>query len=73
MKCNQISLIYTAKSKGTFFSESTDVFVITSNRWTFSFLKLKIWILVTENCLEIEDVLKFESLEAYKGKKATFG
>ena len=39
----------------------------------FSSLKLKIWILVTENCLEIENVLKFESLEAYKGKKATFG
>ena len=28
----------------------------------FSFLKLKIWILATENCLEIEDVLKLESL-----------
>ena len=27
---------------------------------------------MTENCLEIEDVLKFESLEACKGKKATF-
>ena len=39
----------------------------------FSFLKLKIWILVTENCLEIEGVLKFESLEAFKGKKAAFG
>ena len=38
----------------------------------FSFLKLKIWILETENFLEIEDVLKFESLEACKGKKATF-
>ena len=39
----------------------------------FIFLNLKIWILVTENCLEIEDVLKFESLEACKGKKATIG
>jgi hypothetical protein len=28
---------------------------------------------VTENCLEIEDILKFESLEACKGKKAAFG
>ena len=73
MKCNQISLIYTAKSKGTFFSESTDVFVITSNRWTFFFPETEIWILVTENCLEIEDVLKFESLEACQRKKATFG
>ena len=39
----------------------------------FILLNLKIWILVTENCLEIEDVLKFESLEACKGKKAAFG
>ena len=39
----------------------------------FSFLKLNIWILVTEKCVEIEDVLKFESLEACKGKKAAFG
>ena len=39
----------------------------------FIFLNLKIWILVTENCLEIEDVLKFESLEACKGKKVAFG
>jgi hypothetical protein len=38
----------------------------------FIFLNMKIWILVTENSLEIEDVLKFESLEACKGKKATF-
>ena len=28
---------------------------------------------MTENCLEIEDVLKCESLEPCKGKKATFG
>ena len=28
---------------------------------------------MTENCSEIEDVLKFESFEAYKGKKAAFG
>ena len=39
----------------------------------FSSLKLKILILVTENCLEIEDFLKFEYLEACKGKKAIFG
>ena len=38
----------------------------------FIFLNLKIWILLTENCLEIEDVLKFESLEPCKGKKADF-
>ena len=31
----------------------------------FILLNLKIWILVTENCLEIEDVLKFESLEGH--------
>ena len=28
---------------------------------------------MTENCLEIEDVLKFESLEACKAKKVAFG
>ena len=27
------------------------------------------WALVTENCLEIEGVFKFDSLEACKGKK----
>ena len=52
--------------KGTFLSEDPDVFVITSNRPT-------IFIPETENCLEIEDVLLFESLKACKGKKATFG
>ena len=40
---------------------------------SWSALKLKIWILVTENCLEIEDVLNFEYLEACKDKKTTFG
>ena len=39
----------------------------------FSSVKLKIWILVTENCLEIKDILNFESLVACKGKEATFG
>ena len=39
----------------------------------FILLNLKLWFLITENFLEIEDVLKFESLEACKGKKATFG
>ena len=39
---------------------------VTSKRFTFFFPE-------TENCLEIEDILKFESLEACKGKKATFG
>ena len=52
--------------KGTFLSEDTDVFVITLNRRTFFFPE-------TENCLEIEDALKFESLEACKRKKVTFG
>ena len=28
---------------------------------------------MTENCLEIEDVLEFESLEACKDKKVAFG
>ena len=28
---------------------------------------------MTENCLEIENVLKFENLEACEGKEATFG
>ena len=39
----------------------------------FIFLKLEIWILATENCLEVVDVLKFESLEACKGKKTALG
>ena len=41
---------------------------VTSNRLTFFFPE-------TENCLEIEDILKFESLEleACEGKRATFG
>ena len=52
-----------SKLKVRFFSEITDVFVITLNRQTFFFPE-------TENCLEIEDVLKFESLEPCKGKKA---
>ena len=47
-------------------SDDTDVFVITPNRGTFFFPE-------TENCLEIENVLKFESLEAYEGKKVAFG
>ena len=33
----------------------------------FSSLKKKVWIFVTENCLEIEDVLNFESLEPLAG------
>ena len=40
--------------KGLFLSEDTDVFVITDEH--FISLKLKIWILVTENCSEIENV-----------------
>ena len=39
----------------------------------FYFPSLKFWILVTEFFLEIEDVLKFDSLEDYKGTKAALG
>jgi hypothetical protein len=39
----------------------------------FIFLSMKIWISVIEICLEIEDVFKFESLEACKGKKVAIG
>ena len=55
-----------------FLSEDTDVFGKSANLQTFYFLNLKIWILVSENCLQIEDVLKFGSLEACKGKKVGF-
>ena len=56
-----------------------DVFVRRQLKFFFHFSKQTdilfhwIWILVTENSIEIEDVLKFESLEASKGKKAAFG
>ena len=43
-------------------SKDTEIFFITPKR--------RIGILVTENCLEIGGVLKIESLEACKGKKA---
>ena len=46
-------------SKGTFLSEDTNVFDITPKRRTFFFLETE-----NLNCLEIEEVLKFESLEA---------
>ena len=36
----------------------------------FIFLSLIIWTLVTQVCLEIENVFKFDSLESCKGKKA---
>ena len=39
----------------------------------FLFLNLTFWILETEICLEIDDVLNFDSLEDGKGKKATLG
>ena len=39
----------------------------------FIFLSLKFLILVTELCLEIENVLKFDILEACKGTKAVIG
>ena len=41
-----LSLKFSSEGKGTFLSESTDDFVITSTDEHFSFLKLKIWILV---------------------------
>ena len=47
-------------------SEDTDVFVETSDRQTFFFPE-------TKNCLEIKDVLKFESIEPCKGNNAAFG
>ena len=62
-----------SNTKGSFFSESTDAFVISSNMWTCEHVSLKIWNLVTEICLEIEGVLKFDSLEACKGKKVAIG
>ena len=34
----------------------------------FIYLSLEIWILVTEICLEIEDIFKFDSFETNKGK-----
>ena len=46
-----------------------DVFVINPNRRTFLFPKTENLNFVTENCIEIKDVSKFESLEACKGKK----
>ena len=39
----------------------------------FIFLSLEAWILVTEICIEIEDVFKFDSLEHGKGKKTVLG
>ena len=39
----------------------------------FIFLSLKIWTSVTEICLEIEGVFKFDSLKACKGKKVATG
>ena len=56
-------------------SEDINVFVKTPNRQTFFFPETENLNFsdVTENCLEIEDVLKFEKLKACMGKKATFG
>ena len=67
-----IQMIFQLKLvKVYFFPEITDVFAITSIRRTFFFPETEN--LVTEDCLEIEDVLKFESLEPCMGKKAAFG
>ena len=57
------------------FSESTDKSVLSSNRQSFYFpecenLNFSDYILVTESCLEIENVIKFDILEACKVKKA---
>ena len=49
-------------NKGTFLSEDTDVFDITPKRRTFFFPESEN--LNFDDCLEIEKVLKFESLEA---------
>ena len=51
------------QTKRLLFSESVDAFVISSNIWTF-FSELKIWINLLRN------VLRFDSFEAWKGKKA---
>ena len=49
--------------KGTFLSEGTDFFCHNIKQTNiFSSLKVKITIWVTVNCLEIESILKFESL-----------
>ena len=61
------------KLKGMFLSEGTDVFVITPNKRTFFFPETENLNFGDWNCLEIEDVLKFEYLEACKGKKAICG
>ena len=54
--------------KGTFLSEKILEFLsYLQTDEHFIFLNLKIWILVTENSL------KFENLEACKGKKVAFG
>ena len=55
--------------KGTFLSISAEVFVITPTDEHFSSLKLKIGILVTENCLEIEDVLELEAQRLAKARR----
>ena len=36
-------------------------------------MSLKIWILVTEMCLKVENAFKFDNLEASKDKKVTIG
>ena len=54
----------------TFFQKVLIHFSLPQTYEPFNFLSLKIWILVTGICLEIEDVFKFDSLEACNGKQA---
>ena len=60
-------------TKGGFFQKVLMHLSFPQTYEPFIFLSLKIWILVTAICLEIEDVFKFDSLEACKGKKARIG
>ena len=60
--------------KGSLLSENADVFAITPNRQTFFLPETEnLNFGDGKNCLEIKDILKFESLAACKGKEETFG
>ena len=49
---------------GNFAYLQKNIFVRRYRRTIIFFLNLKIWILVTENAFKMDDVSKFESLEA---------